>query len=64
VGVSLYRVIFDRKGPVSLGLQKERLEGAQVFVLPNPSGRNANFTYEQMLGAFTKLAKVRTRMMQ
>src|SRR5436190_6390451 len=44
VGVTLFRVLFDRRGsaPVTLGLQLERLEGARVFVLPNPSGRNAN----------------------
>ena len=52
VGVSLYRFIFGRKGVVKLGLQTETFEGAQVFVLPNPSGRNANFTYAQMLAAF------------
>jgi TDG/mug DNA glycosylase family protein len=55
VGVSLYRVIFDKKGPVACGLQEETFEGAGVFVLPNPSGRNANFSYEQMLAAFRKL---------
>jgi TDG/mug DNA glycosylase family protein len=31
--------------------------GARVFVLPNPSGRNANFTYAQMLGAFEELGR-------
>jgi TDG/mug DNA glycosylase family protein len=55
VGVSLYRFIFEKKGPVTLGLQEELFEGARVFVLPNPSGRNANFTYTQMLAAFRKL---------
>ena len=55
VGVSLYRVIFERKGPVTLGLQKDTFEGARVFVLPNPSGRNANFSYAEMLAAFTRL---------
>src|SRR5438477_8365927 len=59
VGVSLYRVIFEKKGPVSLGLQREIFEGAQVFVLPNPSGRNANFTYAEMLAGFRKLARAR-----
>jgi len=29
-----------------------------VFVLPNPSGRNANYTYREMLAAFTALRKV------
>ena len=56
VGVSLYRAIFGRKGRVSLGLQDETFEGARVFVLPNPSGRNANFSYQEMLAAFTALA--------
>jgi len=26
-----------------------------VFVLPNPSGRNANYTYAEMLDAFRRL---------
>jgi hypothetical protein len=30
---------------------------ARVFVLPNPSGRNANFTYAQMLEAFEELGR-------
>jgi double-stranded uracil-DNA glycosylase len=55
LGVSLYRVIFDQKGPVKLGPQEEPFEGARVFVLPNPSGRNANFTYAEMLAAFRTL---------
>jgi G:T/U-mismatch repair DNA glycosylase len=32
-----------------------------VFVLPNPSGRNANFSYAEMLGAFRALAVVAGR---
>ena len=39
------------------GLQRERFEGARVFVLPNPSGRNANFSYPQMLAAFRLLSR-------
>ena len=61
VGVSLYRAIFDKKGPVTCGLREERFEGARVFVLPNPSGRNANFTYAEMLGAFKRLNNFRHR---
>jgi TDG/mug DNA glycosylase family protein len=64
VGVSLYRAIFDRKGPVRLGLQRETLEGARVFVLPNPSGRNANFSYAEMLAAFRTLTRARARMVR
>lgn len=59
VGVTLYRAVFARAAalPVRLGLQPERFEGSAVFVLPNPSGRNANFTYEQMLRAFRSLKR-------
>jgi TDG/mug DNA glycosylase family protein len=56
VGVSLYRAIFAKKTPVAVGLQEELFERARVFVLPNPSGRNANFTYAEMLAAFKALA--------
>ena len=44
--------------PVKPGLQEERLEGARVFVLPNPSGRNAHFSYAQMLDAFVGLRRM------
>lgn len=57
VGVSLYRWVFPTKNPVTLGLQRDTLEGAQIFVLPNPSGRNANFSYAEMLAAFRKLRR-------
>ncbi len=57
VGVSLYRWVFDTKGAVRLGPQRETFEGAEVFVLPNPSGRNANFSYPEMLAAFRKLRR-------
>jgi TDG/mug DNA glycosylase family protein len=58
VGVTLFRAVFRLPpgGTVSLGLQKdERFEGARVCVLPNPSGRNANFSYGEMLDAFRRL---------
>jgi TDG/mug DNA glycosylase family protein len=57
VGVSLYRWIFGAKGTVRLGPQRETFEGATVFVLPNPSGRNANFSYAEMLAAFRNLRR-------
>jgi TDG/mug DNA glycosylase family protein len=57
VGVSLYRWVFPTKNPVKLGPQRDTLEGAEVFVLPNPSGRNANFSYVEMLAAFRKLRR-------
>jgi TDG/mug DNA glycosylase family protein len=44
--------------PIRLGLQPETLSGARVFVLPNPSGRNANYSYTGMLSAFRTLARL------
>ena len=58
VGVTVFRATYpERKGPVALGLQPERLGDSSVFVLPNPSGRNANFSPAEMLGAFRALAR-------
>jgi TDG/mug DNA glycosylase family protein len=56
VGVTVFRAMFPgRKGAISLGLQPERIGESVVFVLPNPSGRNANFTYAEMLKVFRAL---------
>jgi double-stranded uracil-DNA glycosylase len=57
VGVTVFRAAFAcRAGtPVKIGLQRHRFEGARVVVLPNPSGRNAHFSYEEMLSAFGSL---------
>lgn len=58
VGVTVFRAMFpERKGPVTLGLQPEKIGDTAVFVLPNPSGRNANFTYAAMLAAFRALKR-------
>jgi TDG/mug DNA glycosylase family protein len=59
VGVTLFRALFpeQRRAAVRLGPQSERLAGSAVFVLPNTSGRNANFSYDEMLRAFTALAR-------
>jgi TDG/mug DNA glycosylase family protein len=62
VGVTVFRATFpDHRGPVKLGLQKERIDGSVVFVLPNPSGRNANFAYGEMLSAFRALRRYLAR---
>jgi TDG/mug DNA glycosylase family protein len=58
VGVTVFRAMFpERKDAVTLGLQSERIGDTAVFVLPNPSGRNANFTYAEMLAAFRGLRR-------
>ena len=56
VGVTVYRAVYRTPTRFSVGLQPDTFEGARVFVLPNPSGRNANFTYAQMLDAYRALA--------
>jgi mismatch-specific thymine-DNA glycosylase len=61
VGVSLFRMIFAKRGPIRLGMQPETFESARVFVLPNPSGRNANFSYAEMRRAFRQLARSLSR---
>jgi TDG/mug DNA glycosylase family protein len=43
VGVGLYPVIFGRRAGRGPGPKPERLGGAAVFVVPNPSGLNASF---------------------
>jgi len=59
VGVTVFRSLFALKASerVRLGLQRQQLEGSAVFVLPNPSGRNANFTHAEMRGAFRALRR-------
>jgi TDG/mug DNA glycosylase family protein len=57
IGISLFRWIFGLKGPVTPGPQRASFEGADVFVLPNPSGRNANYSYAEMLAAYRKLRR-------
>jgi TDG/mug DNA glycosylase family protein len=59
VGVTLYPIVFDAaaaKQHPGAGAKPELLEGARVFVVPNPSGLNATFpTYEAKLPWFRKL---------
>jgi double-stranded uracil-DNA glycosylase len=71
VGVTLYRAILpllDQNRLASgreaaqpelpvVGLQRQTIHGARIFVLPNPSGRNANYTYAEMLSAFRGLRR-------
>lgn len=57
VGVTLFRAVAQPKGPIAVGRQRDPFEGAVAFVLPNPSGRNANFSYAEMLAAFRSLAR-------
>jgi len=56
VGVTVFRAMFPaEKGPIPLGSRPERIGDSAVFVLPNPSGRNANYSYAEMLAAYRLL---------
>jgi double-stranded uracil-DNA glycosylase len=58
VGVTVFRAMFpERKDAVVLGLQQELIGESRVFVVPNPSGRNANFSYAEMVAAYRALAR-------
>ena len=63
LGVTIYRTLFPeyRTGRISLGPQAQTLAGRPIFVLPNPSGRNAHYSYRTMLAAFRALSKVTAR---
>src|SRR5215204_722381 len=61
VGVTMYRALWRVLGHteppvITPGFQKATVHGARLFVLPNPSGRNAHFSYDAMLAAFRDLA--------
>jgi TDG/mug DNA glycosylase family protein len=64
VGVTVWRALAEaldvpgvRGAPVTLGFQRVRIHEARVCVLPNPSGRNANYSYAEMLAAFRRLKR-------
>ena len=62
IGITVYRAMYpERRGPVTIGLQEERLGETAVFVLPNPSGRNANYSYDEMLRAYRSLTRLLRR---
>jgi TDG/mug DNA glycosylase family protein len=43
VGVTVYRAFFGAAAAGGPGPKPERIGGARVFVLPNPSGLNASY---------------------
>jgi TDG/mug DNA glycosylase family protein len=54
LGVTAYRAAFGVRG-ATVGRQSLRLGGAQVWVLPNPSGLNASWQLPRLVGAFREL---------
>ena len=56
LGVGAYCHAFGMRRAV-LGEQRERFEGARVWVLPNPSGLNANYQLGALVELFRALKK-------
>jgi TDG/mug DNA glycosylase family protein len=54
LGVGAYCHAFECK-QASVGPQAERFEGAEVWLLPNPSGLNANYQLPKLVQLFRRL---------
>jgi TDG/mug DNA glycosylase family protein len=57
VGITVYRALFPAAKAVKPGRTSDTLGGAAVWVLPNPSGRNAHYSRQDMVDAFSALAR-------
>lgn len=60
VGIGAYRIAFDRPRAAA-GAQAERLAGARLWVLPNPSGLNANYQARDFARLFRALRRALDR---
>jgi TDG/mug DNA glycosylase family protein len=54
VGIAAYRLAFGRP-QARLGRQKERLAESRIWLLPNPSGLNANYQAKEFARLFTEV---------
>jgi TDG/mug DNA glycosylase family protein len=54
LGIDAYSKAFGRPG-ARASLQPEGLDGAELWVLPNPSGINAGYRMEDLVRAFSEL---------
>ncbi len=56
LGVTAYRAAFERPA-ARLGRQDELLKGAELWVLPNPSGLNAHYQLPDLVELFAGFRK-------
>jgi double-stranded uracil-DNA glycosylase len=54
VGIGAYRTAFERP-KAKLGLQEETIGATRIWVLPNPSGLNANYQADALVALFAEL---------
>ena len=58
VGIGAYRTAFERP-KAKMGLQDETIGETKIWVLPNPSGLNANYQPAQLVELFRELERRR-----
>lgn len=56
LGVTAYRVAFGERS-ARIGPQADAIDGCRVWVLPNPSGRNAHHRLEDFVRLFRRLRR-------
>jgi double-stranded uracil-DNA glycosylase len=56
VGITAYRQAFDRPG-AEVGPQDERMHGAAIWLLPNPSGLNAHYQLPDLARLYREAAR-------
>lgn len=54
LGIGAFRKAFNTP-QAKVGLQEENIAGAKVWILPNPSGLNVNYTPKALIAIFEKL---------
>jgi TDG/mug DNA glycosylase family protein len=57
LGIGAYRTGFNQPKAV-IGLQHETIGDTKIFVLPNPSGLNANYQAEALTDVFRELRRI------
>ena len=59
LGITIYRIMYGAElslpTRIPLGPTSSDIAGVPIFLLPNPSGRNAHYGYADMLAAFRAL---------
>ena len=61
LGVGAYRLAFAQP-KAQVGRQEQPLEGSAVWVLPNPSGLNANYQMDRLVEVFGELRRAVDRL--
>ena len=56
LGIGAYRTAFN-KPKAKLGLQEEKIGGANVWLLPNPSGLNAHYQVDDLAALFCEVRR-------